>query len=66
MNIIHMNVRGLQPKRYEMRGMLVERDIQIAIITESHSKDVQDVTIVGYIQLSLTSPDLFGGKRLNS
>ena len=49
MNIIHMNVRGLQPKRYEMRGMLVERDIQIAIITESHSKDVQDVTIVGYI-----------------
>ena len=43
-----MNVRGLQSKRYEVREMLLERDIQIAIIAESHAKDNQDINIAGY------------------
>ena len=47
-NILHMNVRGLQSKRYEVREMLIERDIQIAIIAESHAKENQDISIAGY------------------
>ena len=39
MNVLHMNVRGLQSKRYEVREMLLEKDIQLAIIAESHAKD---------------------------
>ena len=43
-----MNVRGLQSKRFEVREMLMERDIQIAIIAESHAKENQDISIAGY------------------
>lgn len=40
---MHMNIRGLQPKRYEVGQMLMDRDIQIAVISESHAKDNSDV-----------------------
>lgn len=43
-----MNVRGLQPKRHEVRNLLADRDIQIAVIAESHAKDNQDVNVPGY------------------
>ena len=43
-----MNVRGLQPKRHEVRELLLDRDIQIAVIAESHAKEDQDVTVSGY------------------
>ena len=48
LNIIHMNVRGLQAKRYEVKEMLIEKDIQIAIMAESHAKEDQNITIAGY------------------
>ena len=45
---MHLNVRGLQAKRYEVKELLMDRDVHIAIMAESHAKEDQDVTIAGY------------------
>ena len=43
--LMHFNVRGLQPKRREVKALLDKEMIDIAVISESHAKSDTDITV---------------------
>lgn len=43
-----MNVRGLQPKRFEMSNLLKNKDVHLAVISETHAKNDDDISVNGY------------------